>query len=554
MFGETHYVKDIQCITTDNALKWLKFDVSYDYWCERVGRNGNLFGIVKTAHESKLGSVQRQSYQMVNALDMGRMDDISALTREYIYKLKSDDEVFLDYLRRNITFSNDFSVLLALVENNPDFIHSEYFHERRIQIVSAYMINAKSGRLIQNGDNLVIVGSPYAMLLHSVGENVEKDNTFIREEGAIQCYTERFPGCTYLAEFRSPFNSKNNMGYLHNVYTTNMQKYFHIGRQCIAVNMQHTDFQARNNGSDQDSDSIFVTDSPAVVQCAKEYYADYPTIDNLIPKSKNVYSNTLHDFAMVDSMLAASQGSIGESSNLAQIALSYSYNFPDKKYREYVAILSVLAQVCIDSSKRRYVIDTEAEIARIKKDMDIKTNGYPAFWTIIRPEFDKSKVNYRLECPMNQIYRMKVPNYIDPRGATPNSEFFIRHTDTPTHKTCKRVEELIQNFSLELYKYNVSHTDDSYEDYLLLRSDFDKLIENIRNVNISRNYMGLMSWLIDRALIITPSAKRNRNTTVSTLNKNRALLLKVLYEVNKVAFMRCFSKQANQSAEKTLIA
>ncbi len=35
MFGVEHFVKDIELITTDNALKWLKFDITYDYWCEK---------------------------------------------------------------------------------------------------------------------------------------------------------------------------------------------------------------------------------------------------------------------------------------------------------------------------------------------------------------------------------------------------------------------------------------------------------------------------------------------------------------------------------------
>ena len=33
MFGKRHKVKDIEVITTDNAMKWLKFDVSYKDWC-----------------------------------------------------------------------------------------------------------------------------------------------------------------------------------------------------------------------------------------------------------------------------------------------------------------------------------------------------------------------------------------------------------------------------------------------------------------------------------------------------------------------------------------
>ena len=76
MFGNEHYARDIQMITTNNAMKWLKFGITYEYWCERVKMNGSMFGIVKTAHKSKLGEVQRMSYQMINSLDIDIMDDV----------------------------------------------------------------------------------------------------------------------------------------------------------------------------------------------------------------------------------------------------------------------------------------------------------------------------------------------------------------------------------------------------------------------------------------------------------------------------------------------
>ena len=105
--------------------------------------------------------------------------------------------------------------------------------------------------MIQNADNLVIIGSPYAMLLHSVGEDVNNDDTFYSEDGVIQCYTKRFEDDEYLAAFRSPFNSKNNMVHLHNIYTDKMEQYFNFGEQVIAVNLINTDFQDRNNGLTQ---------------------------------------------------------------------------------------------------------------------------------------------------------------------------------------------------------------------------------------------------------------------------------------------------------------
>jgi hypothetical protein len=247
-WGNKHKAKDIVLITTENAVKWIKFGVSYEYWCEKVRENGSLFGVVKTSHASKLGNVQRMSYQMVNALEMLTMDETMIPTIQYVRDLKNDDDTFLEFLEKNKNFSNDYEVLIALANQNREFMRSEYFCARRRSILQGYLMNIKSGRIIQNADNLVIVGSPYAMLLAAVGENPEDDPTFETEGSAIQCWTDRFEDGEFLAEFRSPFNSRNNMGFMHNHYHDYFDKYFNFGKQIIAVNMNHTSFQDRNNG------------------------------------------------------------------------------------------------------------------------------------------------------------------------------------------------------------------------------------------------------------------------------------------------------------------
>lgn len=248
MWGNKHYAKDIKMITTDNSVKWLKFGVSYEYWCKKVYENGCQFGIVKTAHKSKYGDVQRMSYQMINTLDIDIMDGVLARSKDYVEQLKGNNKVFIDYLRDNVNFSNDYEVLVALCEQDSEFTRSEYFRSRKKKIIDGYVKNLKFGKVLQEGDNLVMVGSPYAMLLHSVGEDVEKDNTFSQEQDCIQCYTKRFGVDEYLAGFRSPHNSKSNILALHNVGSDVLDRYFHIGEQCVAVNCQHTDISDRANG------------------------------------------------------------------------------------------------------------------------------------------------------------------------------------------------------------------------------------------------------------------------------------------------------------------
>ena len=543
MFGNEHYVKDIELITTDNAMKWLKFDISYDYWCKWVYDNDCQFGIVKTAHESKLGNVQKMSYQMVNSLDEVIMPEVVKESVEYVERLKTDNEFFMEYLEKNKNFSNDYEVLIALCEHNSEFYRSSYFRSRKKKIIEGYVLNLKSGKIIQNAENLTIVGSPYAMLLYAATADegsVDNDDTFSNEFGTIQCYTERFSDGEYLAFFRSPFNSKNNLAYLHNTYSDKMKKYFNLGRQCIAINMIGTDFQDRNNGSDQDSDFGLTTNQTNIVEHARKCYLNYPTIVNNIPKEKNIYGNTMDDYAKIDNGLAKSQTDIGESSNLAQIAQTYACNFADEKYQDYVCILSVLAQVAIDNSKRKFDIDLTQEIKSIKEDMNIGENKYPVFWKLIKHGFNNKNINVDLKCPMNYLYNIDIAKFRDNTPTLPMSYFFISHPLEKDKKQCKKVEELISNYSLGLLESQIDDDPFDYSHHLLLRSDFNELLSNITRTYISTNYAGLMSWLINRAFKITPKLAEQTTQIKSKTSKNKPLLLKILFQVSNKSFLSCF--------------
>ena len=71
--------------------------------------------------------------------------------------------------------------------------------------------------------------------------------------------------------------------------------------------------------------------------------------------------------------------------------------------------------------------------------------------------------------------------------------------------------------------------------------DFDNMIKDISAVHISKNYLGLFSWLIDRAFCISPAQKQNQHKIKSRIKKRRSVLLKTLYIVNRKNFLECFS-------------
>ena len=237
--------------------------------------------------------------------------------------------------------------------------------------------------------------------------------------------------------------------------------------------------------------------------------------------------------------MAASQRAIGESSNLAQIALSYTYNFQEQRLYDNVCILSVLAQCAIDNAKRKFDIDIMEEITLIKQSMDISHRGYPQFWSIIRPMFNRERINKKLKCPMNYIYKLKPASYKPDEGTLPISEFFIQHKLQEGHKTSQRVEKLIQDYSMSLYNWNFDE-DDDFNQYFLMKEKYDELIERIRSIYLSKNYLGLMSWLINRAFHITVGVRRNPNTITSKTKFNKSILMKTLFEVNPDAFLQCF--------------
>ena len=246
---------------------------------------------------------------------------------------------------------------------------------------------------------------------------------------------------------------------------------------------------------------------------------------------------------MLDNKLAASQLDIGESSNLAQLAQTYDCTFDDPKYGQYVCILSVLAQIAIDSAKRLFDVDVTNEIRRIKKDMNVKKNKYPSFWLIIRKDFNEKNINPDLRCPMNYLYNLKLDQFRSSLSTLPMEHFFKKYELEKNRKTCKKVEELIENYAYELVKHHYALTyEDGKDDYWLIRSGFDELIQDISEIYVSKTYLGLFSWLIDRAFCISPEQYRGLYKLKSNIKKRRSILIKTLYEVNSVNLLKCFSK------------
>lgn len=580
MFGNMHYLADIQVITTDNAIKWKKFTEymggslpeAYRYWCKRISADGDLWGVVKTDHTSKLGKFQQMSYQMINTLPCTKNDieEITDDSIEYVCDLKTDPDVFYRFLRRKATEVNHYDMMADLYDHNPEFANSTWFREEKKKIINNYVSKLRTGKIMVNGDNLTVCGNPYALLLYSVGESWEDDPTMHEEDGSIQCYTTRFRDDEYLAAFRNPHNSPNNVMYLHNVYSEEMQRYFPFSPNILAVNCIHTDIQDRSNGCDFDSDFFFVTAHPTMVRLAETCYKEFPTIVNGLHESGITYDNTRLAYAQMDNKFAQSQLGIGQSSNLAQLALTYYWteiasNSSDARklselYDNFV-ILSVLAQVIIDGCKREYEIDAMKEIRRIQKlpsmvllDSNGRKKDFPEFmkWTreipltTNRRERDyeevkqdkdrlKNRINHELICPMNWVEECldSIP-YAPSTNTLPNESFFIKMNGRGHWRHVPKIMSIIEEYdkyNSEVMKYG---TDESLELMICKLNEIVERLKKMKNVNVV-----VMNRLIEIALGIASNSGVSKQQMIG-LSKFPKKTLLLLYKMNKSNFLLNF--------------
>ena len=590
MFGHWHYLKDIKIITTDNAIKWKKFkdlmggslESAYEYWCKKVNEDGSVFGIVKTDHPSKLGEHQQLSYQMVNTLPCTKDDvnDIARTSIEYVELLKQDNDEFEKFLRKNANEVNHYEMMADLYDHNHEFGNSTFFRHEKSKIISAYVHKLRKGKIVVNGDNLTICGNPYALLLYSVGEDFTKDPTLLPESGTIQCYTTRFKHDEFLCAFRNPHNSPNNICYFHNVYSDEMEKYFDFSPNILAINCIKTDVQPRLNGADEDSDFVLATNQPTMVKCAAYCYEHYPTIVNNLKESGVVYKSNKSEYARMDNTFSKSRIGIGYSSNLAQLAMTYYWSElqsdnPDPKrlneLSDNFVILSVLAQVIIDSCKRLYEIDGVKEIDRISKlpcmsmkkevidkngNKKIKKCDFPEFMkytreiTVIKdgkelPQEDieesrnklKGRINKDLVCPMNwlQEWLDKIQG-ASTKVTTPTENFFIKMEGDSNRNQISKIMESVEEYDSYVKNMQLLCTDnETYYD--LIAQKAADMVNEISKMKI-RNVVTI-NRLIEISLGIS-TEKGGANTRKSNPQKYARKTLNILYKYNKDKFLNNF--------------
>lgn len=567
MFGNKRKVSDIAVITTNNAIKWIKFtdlmggtlQKAYSYYERIMEKYENQFAIVKTGHKSKWGNIQRSSYQINNSLPCLEEDKLEVIAKtsiDFCNRLKENHSDFIDYLKLD---SQDYSinkVLVVLDEYNKSFKDTEYFRKKKTAIISGLKRKMMEGKLLQTGDNLIICGNPVALLYKSVGIDYRYEQCFEVKDDVIQCYTERFDEGEYLAGFRSPHNSPNNIIYLENVYPEKLMRYFpKLGENVIVINGIGTDVQSRLNGQDLDSDMVYVTNQPQILKAARIAYKEYPTIINNIPcDSVSTYDNDPKSYAKMDIKISSAQMGVGYSSNLAQMALSYYYDElyrtgkRSKELEDVFIICSVLAQCAIDSAKRTFAVNVMGELIKMRslecmkkyyETINNKDNSkkdvpqVPEFYAKNQKNNKKSKTNENyvvrdFYCPMQILHDIIENKVTDSRRNSRKTCKLKEVFDYRPGKSVKRnygkqinkIEEITNGYIEGLHRLNPDE-ESYFQDRKSLYEDY---INRIKKYRINKE---TMEYLIDFSF---------KNPKICDH------MLIALYNNNADIFLKCFKK------------
>ncbi|NFO41124.1 hypothetical protein FDB42_13670 [Clostridium botulinum] len=623
-YGRKVKVSTIKMITTENAMKWEKFlgasKESFEFWAKCVEENGCKFGICKRNHKSKYGSKQRMSYQMLNTLPYIDVEELFKDSKKYIYKMKNDDKFFIEHLKRTASEVNNNKLLADIASTYKTFVNSYYFKDNRKAEINKYKEQLQKGKLLIEGDNETILANPILLLDYCMG----RLDSFIENGGVISgyidetlpnknsCYCKRFKEET-IGAFRSPHNSPSNILVFENHIDKKMDKYFSsFGDNVIAVNMLYNDVQARGNGLDEDTDFLLCTNDFNVIESCKKAQK-YPTIINGFKPSPKTYNNTMSDLSKIDNMLQNSQNATGTSSNVAMQYLSqywdmknkqekerekkemedYNYYFIDKveedeesdRLLDNACILSILAQVSVDASKRAYEVGKDenglnSEIDRLRKELP--SNLKPTFWQYTSSAFKTEEIKKKLKnkdkkawnslnekeqklsiknekkrmieelydynCPFNLILKeIDKVKRADSNNRISDENFLVLWGDSISQdgKQAKKIEDHIKNFDSITKFINTNddlEDDDNMHYYNVLYREY---LDKILNLTIKLDTMSLM---IIRAL-------DKENKYLKSNKKIRTKLLNILYKYSckrveegkekENIFLNCFRDYIN---------
>lgn len=571
MFGEKMLAKDIEFIFTPTSLKALKFSHvvgsekrMWNYWKEIVTKDHCIFGVCKHEKKSKCGldekgnTLQQTSYQMINCLPLKENDikDLTQIEKEYINKLKNDDQFFIEHIIKGANSVNSNLMLADLYKINRDFANTKIFRDFRKGEINSYVSYVKKGKVRLVGDYCVLLGNPMEYLFHAIGKFDVNSHPITLKNNEI--YTTLFDFNKDLVGFRNPNTSPSNVLVAKNTYSKEIHRYINLTDNIVCVNAVNFPIQDILSGCDYDSDTVLLFDDSTLLKLGKRCFGKYKVCINHVESQKKKYKLNNLDMSNIDNQLATSQKNIGRVVNIGQLCMSrywdqLSNKSSEKELEELlkkIDVMTVLSGICIDLAKKFYEIDIEKEIKNVDKFLELKTETIikkgedkeiqmkPKFWQYVsQSKTIKSKI-IDYNCPMDFLYKeMNNLPYAEQRENIDFLSLLVRRNiKDGNRKQEKKILTYVKEMCGKINNINATFTgaseDEKEEKYIMVEDIIKYYNFFIQRLTVKPSTM---------YAILIHMIKNKNNTAIKLMN--------VLYTTQKETFLNSFK----QNKEFTLL-
>jgi hypothetical protein len=550
MFGETMLAKDCEYIITPSSLKALKFSHVigtekdlWNYWKDLVVNEGNVFGVCKHEKKSKRGvdsegnTLQQTSYQMLNSLLMEKshMSELTIFEKEYVEKLKNDDDFFIEYVIENANDINSNLMFADLYKTNKKFVHTKIFRDFRKAEINSHVTYVKRGKLRLKGDYCVMLGNPMEFLYHAIGKGTTSSDLALKQN---EIYTTLFDFDKEVVGFRNPHTSPSNVLVAKNTFSHDIETYFNLSRNIVCVNAIDFPIQDILSGCDYDSDTLVLFDSEILLELGKKCFGKYPVCINKVESQKKQYQLNNYDMCVIDNQLSTSQKNIGRVVNLGQQCMSTYWDLLAggkteselENLMKKVDIMTVLSGICIDLSKKLYEINIEKEISNVEKTpelMDLK----PLFWKYISESKTIKDRVIDYNCPMDYLYNeMTGLDYANHRKNIDFIDLLVKENiKNGNRKQEDKILTYVEEMCTKINSINASSTGNSDDEVEERNNRVDDVIKYF-NFHVQK-----LTVKPDTMYAILVHMIKNKSKTVTKL-------MNILHTTQKEVFLEAFKK------------
>lgn len=376
------------CMSFDDKTKQLLKDIkleqqrlTWNWYREKIKEE--KFGVCKTEHKSKFFDKQQLWYQILVSLNFNK-DELWKLVKpqvEEINLMKKYPAWFKRHLDMRATDKAKDSMMLSLLNVNDNISRTKWYTDYRRFKINSIIDKLLNGKIqIKGSDFCVLFGNPFEMLRASCGDTIETSIL-----NGFECYCQRYENGEELYGMRSPHICTANNALLKNTYRDEW-KWLNLSDNILIINLwgKGAFLSCKWNGSDQDSDTAFIGSNSIILEKVKSVQNDYLIPINCVPQRSKLYEFTNENMAKVDGQLCNDM--IGKICNLARDLSSFYFHLCNTGTKENkqkyltmiyddICLLEVLSNIAIDSAKRQYDCNIEAEIKKIKSRPYLKTEN-----------------------------------------------------------------------------------------------------------------------------------------------------------------------------------